>query len=117
MNTTTSTELGHLAHAQQMGEAMANAATLSSLAAAALEASNIDGHHFVMVPPNYSTKDITSLVEQAQPIPNRKRGTVQLKDVTSLLIYCKDQAAAGTAYPPCWRTCSTDSGHWQRTAA
>jgi len=97
MNTPTQNELAPQARAQ-MGEAMAIAATMGALSAAALEANNIDGHHYVMVPPNYSAKDITNLVEQAQPTPNRKRGTVQLKDVASLLAYCKDQAASGTAY-------------------
>lgn len=99
MSTTlpTSRDLAPPARAQ-MGEAMTNAATLGALAAAALEVNNVDGHHFVMVPPGYSAQDISTLVEKAQPKPDRKRGTVQLKDVASLLAYCADQAASEIAY-------------------
>lgn len=97
MNTTTPNPIATRSDAQ-MSEAMANAATLGALAAAALEANSVSGHHYVIVPKDYKREDITKAVEEAQPIPNRKRGTVQLKDVASLLDYCKDQAASATAY-------------------
>ena len=71
---------------------------MSALAAAATDAQEVHGHHYVMVPPNYTAKDITTLVEAAQETPDRKRGTVQLKDVASLLAYCKDQSNASTGY-------------------
>jgi uncharacterized protein YfdQ (DUF2303 family) len=77
--------------------AQASAATLIALAGCALVPQAAGDHHYVMVPPNYSAKDITELVEKANATPNRKRGTAQLKSVASLLAYCKDQNAATTA--------------------
>lgn len=97
MNTPTPSELNPQYRAH-MADALAASATLATLSAAALEPQNIDGHHYVMVPPNYSAKDVTDLVEKAQTTPNRKRGTVQLKDLDSLILYCKDQNAGQTAY-------------------
>jgi uncharacterized protein YfdQ (DUF2303 family) len=82
----------HVADVIQVSEA------LHTLATATAQPCSKDGHHYVMVPPGYSAKDITELVEKAQPLPNRKRGTVQLKDVAGLLAYCKDQAASDKAY-------------------
>lgn len=82
----------------QMSEAMANAGTMAALAAATMEPQDVHGHHFVMVPPNYTAKDITKLVEEAQLIPNRKRGTVCLKDLASMLAYCADQKTPETGY-------------------
>lgn len=71
---------------------------MTALASAGTAPIDVEGHHFVMVPPNYSAKDITELVEKAQPTPNRKRGTAVLKDVASLLAYCADQGAAAVGY-------------------
>lgn len=73
-------------------------AVLTALATASAAPVDIDGHHFVMVPPNYTAKNITDEVEKAQNIPNRKRGTVQLKDIASLLAYSNDQNAARMGY-------------------
>ena len=36
-------------------------------------------------------EDISEAIEKAQPAPNRKRGTVVVKDLDSLLLLCKDQ--------------------------
>jgi uncharacterized protein YfdQ (DUF2303 family) len=71
---------------------------LSGLAAAALRPANVDGAIFINVPGGYTHRDITDLVERVQPAPHRKRGTVSVKDVASLLAYCTDQAAATQAY-------------------
>jgi len=79
-------------------ETMQISAVLTALATAATAPVDIDGHHFVMVPPNFTAKNITKDVEEAQPIPSRKRGTVQLKDIASLLVYAKDQSASTTGY-------------------
>jgi len=79
-------------------ETMQLSAVLSALATAATAPVEIDGHHFVMVPPNYTAKNITKDVEEAQPTPSRKRGRIELKDVASLLAYAKDQQATGTGY-------------------
>ncbi len=81
-----------------INDLMQASAIISALATASMEPVNVDGHHFVMVPPNYSAKDITDLVEKAQPAPNRQRGTVNVKDVASLLAYCADQTAQGDGY-------------------
>lgn len=77
---------------------MQDVSALIALAAVGNEPHDIEGHHYLITPPGYSAKDITDLVEKAQPTPNRKRGTVQLKDVASLLAYCADQAASDVGY-------------------
>jgi uncharacterized protein YfdQ (DUF2303 family) len=79
-------------------ETLQVAEALATLAAAGLSADNVDGAIFVTVPPGYTHKDVTDLVEKAQTMPRRKRGTVVLKDVDSLLSYCADQAAAAVGY-------------------
>lgn len=90
----TSNAAGKAAH----GEILQLCGVMGTLATAACDPQHIDNHHYVMVPPNYTAKDVTELVEKAQLTPNRKRGTVQLKDIPSLLAYCADQTAKGTAY-------------------
>lgn len=67
---------------------------MTSLATAATEVHESGEYAHVIVPKDYKREDITDLLEKARPTPNRKRGTVQLKDLTSLLLYCDDQAAA-----------------------
>lgn len=79
-------------------EVIAAAETMLLLTGAALQADEVNGATFVNVPPGYTHKDITKAIEEAQPIPSRKRGTVQLKDIASLLAYAKDQCANGTGY-------------------
>jgi len=74
-------------------EALQVAEQLAILQAAALTPHEINGAHFVIVPAEYDHKDITAAVEKAQATPNRKRGTVTLKDVPSLVEYLTDQAA------------------------
>lgn len=82
----------------ELSEVLQISKVMTALSAAGMVPVNVDGHHFVMVPPNYSAKDITDLVEKAQAAPNRLRGTVQVKDVASLLAYCSDQTAQGDGY-------------------
>lgn len=81
-----------------LSEALQVSSVMTALVGAGMEPTNVDGHHFVMVPPNYSAKDITDLVEKAQSAPNRKHGTAVVKDVASLLVYCADQGAALNSY-------------------
>lgn len=52
----------------------------------------------VNVPNGYQQRDITETVEKARETPFRKRGTVVLCDVPSLLAYCQDQASADEGY-------------------
>lgn len=80
------------------GEILQLSGIMKALATASIEPVNVDGHHYVMVPADYCAKDITNLVEQAQPTPNRKRGTVQLKDIASLIAYGKDQNVFSSGY-------------------
>ena len=56
-----------------------------------------DTTHMV-VPSNYQTIDITKAIEAAQDAPNRKRGTVTLGDLPSLLAYMKDQGCQPCGY-------------------
>lgn len=71
---------------------------IANLSAAGLEPKDVKGSVHLLVPPNYSHKDITELVEKAQAMPYRKRGTVTVKDVDSLLAYCTDQHHQTTGY-------------------
>ena len=97
MNPTNTTELTTAACAGAT-DIVQNSAVLIALATSASTPDEIKGYHHVTVPYNYAHKDITEAVEKAQPAPNRKRGSIKLKDVASLLAYCKDQDAAATAY-------------------
>ncbi|MFC5524047.1 DUF2303 family protein [Polaromonas jejuensis] len=69
---------------------------VQTLAAAAMASEKVGSSHQLLVPPNYSHKDISELVEKAAPAPFRKRGTVQLGNIASLLAYCADQNGADT---------------------
>lgn len=71
------------------------AGEMNALAAAALTPFEVQGARFVVLPPGYQQQDITSAVEKAQLAPARKRGTVQVKDVVSLLQVLTDQAIQG----------------------
>lgn len=52
----------------------------------------------LVLPPNYQQVDITKAIELAQDAPNRKRGTVSLGDLPSLLAYMKDQGCQPCGY-------------------
>lgn len=69
-----------------------------TLTAAAIASEPIGNSHHLLVPANYSHKDVTDLVEKAQQQPSRLRGTVHLKSVDSLLQYCADQKAQSSGY-------------------
>ena len=66
--------------------------------AGALKPHQVGDAWLVNVPSGYQQKDITALVEQARDTPNRKRGTVALGDVPSLIAYCEDQAFMDEGY-------------------
>ena len=74
------------------------ASLVANLSVAALTPKQVGEHSFIVVPPNYSVKDLTDAVEKAQDSPNRKKGTAHLADVPSLLTYCADQNMAEAAY-------------------
>lgn len=92
-----------------MSEAITNAATLGALACAAIEPQNINGHHYVVLPKDARREDITDLVEKAQPTPTRKRGTVVLKDLASLLAYSDAQTTANGSHSSGMIYCDADS--------
>lgn len=71
---------------------------IATLSAASLEVRDNDGCRHIVMPEGYQALDITKAIEQAQPTPNRKRGTVSVKDIPSLLLICADQAAPATGY-------------------
>lgn len=71
---------------------------ITTLTAAALEPHKVGDSHHLLVPPGYTHKDITELVEKAAEQPSRKRGSVALGDIASLLAYCTDQTSADTGY-------------------
>lgn len=101
MNSTTmpySREAATQAAQDNLSSVLGYTLALTSLAGAAMQPVNIGGHHFVMVPKDVKREDVTEAFEKAQPAPNRKRGTVALKDVTSFITYCTDQAQKELGY-------------------
>ena len=58
-----------------VSEFMQLSGVMTALAAAGVEPGDVDGYCFATVPTGYTHKDITDLVEKAQPCANRKRGT------------------------------------------
>lgn len=79
-------------------EALQMASLLASTIAGALSPYQAGDAWLVNLPAGYQQKDITSLVEHARDTPFRKRGTVALGDVPSLIAYCKDQAGTHDGY-------------------
>lgn len=79
-------------------EAGLTAALIANLSTAALDVKKNEGARHLVTPPGYQLHDITAAVEKSLPTPSRKAGTAHLKDVPSLLVYLKDQAATATAY-------------------
>lgn len=71
---------------------------ISTLTAAALEVKKVGNSLHLVVPPNFSVKEITDAVDKANPQPARKSGIVQLGNVPSLLQYMADQKCPGQAY-------------------
>lgn len=71
---------------------------ITALTTAGFEPKVVGESIHILVPEDYQHKEITDLVEKAQAAPNRKKGTVHVADVPSLLAYCADQSAAGQAY-------------------
>lgn len=79
-------------------ESLVLAEQLTSLATASVAPLIVGNYQHVAVPDGYKVEDISEDIEKRQPAPYRKRGTVQLKDVESLLFYLADQAAAQQSY-------------------
>lgn len=71
---------------------------LGALAVAAIGPQKIEGTTHLIVPEGFDHFDITSAIEQAQDEPDRKKGTVQLRNIDSFLTYAEDQCQARTGY-------------------
>lgn len=98
MNQHTLNEDAIKAGKDRVTDTMVIATTMQALAAAGLEPSAVKGHHHVMLPPGYKMEVITDHIERAQPTPLRKKGTQIVKDVASLIAYCKDMGVKDLAY-------------------
>lgn len=71
---------------------------IAELKAAALAPVTIDGVTHLVLPGGYAAVDITKTIRNAQLVPDRKRGSVVVKDVDSLLSFAADQAAQSIGY-------------------
>ena len=82
-----------------MGEVLQLTGMLSALSSAATEVHEQGDYYHAVVPQGYKLEDISRAVEKMQGAPRRKSGTVQLKDLDSLLLYCADQNKDGEGVP------------------
>lgn len=80
-----------------MGEVLQIGAVMQALAASATEVHEQGNYCHAVVPSGYKLEDISRAVEKMQECPRRKSGTVQLKDLDSLLLYCEDQKNPDTS--------------------
>ncbi len=103
-------------------------ATISKIGGMAVAAASVQmagDASFLLLPPGYNRVDITREIEQAHPVPYRKRGTIALTSIDSFNEFVKDQARERGSYiyaDPESRTltavfndheygdCSTDAG-------
>lgn len=74
-----------------MGEVLQISGVLAALAASSTEVYEAGNYYHATVPQGYKIEDLSSAIEKMQDMPRRKRGTVQVKDIDSLLLYCADQ--------------------------
>lgn len=81
-------------------DVIATAAVLQAMAAGACAPHSAGLHHYAIVPQGFKVEPLTDLMERAELVPRRRRGTAQLKSIESLIEFCKDQAAesAGVVY-------------------
>lgn len=78
------------------GEILQLTGMLTALAGAATGVHESGDYMHAVVPTGYKLENISELVERMQPTPRRKKGTVALKSVQSLLDYCETQKADGS---------------------
>lgn len=76
------------------GEVIQLTGMLTALAGACTEVHESGDYMHAIVPQGFKLEDISRAVEKMQPTPRRKSGTVQLKDLDSLIGYCVDQNMA-----------------------
>jgi len=87
---------------QTKPESLVLSEQLMDLAIATVKPETIGMYSHVVVPDDYKLQDISDAIEKQQDAPNRKRGTVQLKSLDSLMAYMADMhhadAAIGNAF-------------------
>lgn len=76
------------------GEIIQLTGMLSALAGACTSVHENGGYMHAIVPKDFKLEDISKAVETMRMMPRRKRGTVQLKSLDSLMQYCADQDRA-----------------------
>ena len=79
------------------GEILKLTGVLTALAAAAADVHENGDYMHAIVPQGYKLEDISKAVEKMQLVPNRKSGTVKLKDLASLITYCQDMNTANAS--------------------
>jgi uncharacterized protein YfdQ (DUF2303 family) len=77
-----------------MGEVLQLTGMLTALASSCTSVHEDGSYMHAIVPQGFKLENISKAVESMQAIPNRKSGTVQLKDLDSLILYCEDQDSA-----------------------
>jgi uncharacterized protein YfdQ (DUF2303 family) len=82
---------------QNKPEYLVLAEQLTDLATSAIAPEVMGTYVHVVVPEGYAIKEISDRVELQQDVPNRKRGTVQLKSLQSLMDYMADMQTADSA--------------------
>lgn len=71
---------------------------ITELAHASISSQAIEKTTHLIVPGGYQHINITKMIEEAQNIPNRKKGTVLLSDITSFNQYAIDQGSNDIGY-------------------
>jgi len=71
---------------------------LGALAVAAIRPQTVEGTTHLVIPVDFTHIDISAAIEKAQDEPDRKHGTVQLRDIESFLTYAADQRRADSGY-------------------
>lgn len=80
------------------GDLVGLASAVMDLTAAAIEIRAHEDTHQVILPPGWKREDITTQVAAQKDAPARKRGSVELHDVASFVLYCEDQGAKESGY-------------------
>lgn len=70
---------------------------LMALSSAACRVHEFGDYMHAIVPKDFKIENISAAVEKMCPAPRRKSGTVQLKELASLVQYCTDQIDDGSA--------------------
>lgn len=98
MNNNTLNEYERAQVEARTSEVAITTAQLQHLAALGLAPQSVGDHNYLVLPPGYKHHDITEAMEKAQDQPHRKRGTLTLLNVESLIQHAKDQGCEPTGY-------------------